>query len=107
MLDPLPSSRGTIGNGRLVIAAFLAIGLAGRGPVGAQTAPAYPELYREPARTDELTPADLPNLGRQVVLEATSMFVHVRSELSDSPEAFRLLDQIRVLWSEASAFTSA
>jgi hypothetical protein len=39
MLDPLPSSRGTIGNGRLVIAAFLAIGLAGRGPVGAQTAP--------------------------------------------------------------------
>ena len=72
-----------------------------------QTAPAYPELYRDPPRTDQLTPADLPNLGRQVMLEATSMFVHVRSELSDSPEAFRLLDQIRALWNEADAFTAA
>ena len=35
------------------------------------------------------------------------MFVHARSELSDSPEAFRLLDQIRALWNEADAFTAA
>ena len=72
-----------------------------------RTAPAYPELYRDPPRTDQLIPADLPNLARQVVLEATSMFVHARSELSDSPEAFRLLDQIRALWNEADAFTAA
>ena len=50
-----------------------------------QTPPAYPELYRDPARTDQLTPADLPNLGRQVVLEATSMFVHVTVRAGRQP----------------------
>jgi len=70
-------------------------------PVLGQTPPAYPELYRDPPRTDQLTPADLPNLGRQVILEATSMFVHARTELADSPESFRLLDPIMTLWNVA------
>ncbi len=89
------------------VALALLVNLACTSPASGQTAPAYPELYRDPARTDQLTPADLPNLGRQVMLEATSMFVHARSELSDSPEAFRLLEQIRALWNEADAFTAA
>jgi hypothetical protein len=35
------------------------------------------------------------------------MFVHARSELSDSPAAYRLLDQINTLWNAADAFTAA
>ena len=35
------------------------------------------------------------------------MFVHVRSELANSPEAYLLLDQIRTLWNEADAFVAA
>jgi hypothetical protein len=78
------------------------------GPVSSgQTPPAYSDLFQDAPRTDRLTPADLPNLGRLVVLEATSMFVHVRSELADSPASYRLLDQIRTLWNAADAFTAA
>ncbi len=69
--------------------------------------PNYQRLFEDPPRTDLLTPADLPNLGRLVVLEATSMFVHARSELANSPNAFRMLDEIRNLWSAADAFTAA
>ncbi len=72
-----------------------------------QTAPGYQELFQDPARTDQLTQADLPNMGRLVVLEATSMFVHARSELRDSPDSYRLLDEITTLWSAADAFTAA
>ncbi len=72
-----------------------------------QTAPGYQELFQDPARTDQLTRADLPNMGRLVVLEATSMFVHARSELRDSPDSYRLLDEITTLWNAADAFTAA
>jgi hypothetical protein len=69
--------------------------------------PAYPELFQDPMRTDLITPADLPNLGRLVTLEATSMFVHARSELYNSPDSYRLLDDIVALWNAADAFTAA
>jgi len=72
-----------------------------------QTGPGYQELFQDPARTDQLTRADLPNMGRLVVLEATSMFVHARSELRDSPDSYRLLDEITTLWNAADAFTAA
>jgi hypothetical protein len=72
-----------------------------------QTPPAYPQLFQDPPRTDQLTQADLPNLGRLVVLEATSMFVHARTELADSPASYRLLEQITTLWNAADAFTAA
>ena len=72
-----------------------------------QTAPGYSELFQDPARTDQLTRADLPNMGRLVVLEATSMFVHARSELRDSPDSYLLLDEITTLWNAADAFTAA
>ena len=107
MRDVIPRSRRTITERRFPGLVSLMFCLAGTSLAWRQTPPAYPELYQDPARTDQLTPADLPNLGRQVVLEATSMFVHARSELSDSPAAFRLLDQIRLLWDEADGFTAA
>ncbi len=72
-----------------------------------QTPPGYNELFRDPPRTDSLTPADLPNLGRLVALEAISMFVHARSELRSSPESAQLLAEITTLWNAADAFTSA
>ena len=34
-----------------------------------QTGPAYPALFQDPARTDQLTLADLPNMGRLVALK--------------------------------------
>src|SRR3954464_7077784 len=69
--------------------------------------PAYPELFRDPPRASDVTTADLPNLGRLVVLTATSMFVHAREELYDSPGGRRLLDQVGDLWIAADAFTAA
>jgi hypothetical protein len=72
-----------------------------------QTAPGYQELFQDPARTDQLTQADLPNMGRLVVLEATAMLVHARSELGDSPNAYRLLTEITTLWNAANTFTIA
>jgi len=35
------------------------------------------------------------------------MFVHARSELRDSPDSYRLLDEITTLWNAADAFTAA
>ena len=66
----------------------LLLGIDGRfqALASAQTPPGYTELFEDPPRTDQLTQADLPNLGRLVVLEATSMFVHARSDLYGSPE---------------------
>ena len=58
--------------------------------VFSQVPPGYQELFRDPPRTDELTPADLPNLGRQVVLEAISMYSHALSEIRNSPYSNRL-----------------
>ncbi|MFO0893275.1 MAG: hypothetical protein U0790_29570 [Isosphaeraceae bacterium] len=73
----------------------------------AQLTPAeYQDLFRDSPQLDRLTQADLPNLGRLVVLEATSMFVHARSELSSSPNGFRLLEAIRSVWSAADGFTA-
>ncbi|MGC8641967.1 MAG: hypothetical protein ACP5XB_19040 [Isosphaeraceae bacterium] len=73
----------------------------------AQTAPGYIALFQDPPRTDQLTQADLPNLGRLVVLEATSMFVHARSDLYGSPESFYLLNDINTVWHAADAFVAA
>jgi hypothetical protein len=90
-----------------VVVPALMVSLAGTRLASAQTRPGYQELFEDPPRTDQLTQADLPNLGRLVVLEATSMFVHARSELLDSPASFRLLDEINTLWNSADAFTAA
>ena len=76
-------------------------------PASAQTPPTYPELFQEPLPTPRLTAADLPNLGRLVSLEATSMYVHARDELYDSPAGRRLLDDIGNVWISADAFTAA
>ncbi len=73
----------------------------------AQTAPGYSALFEDPPRTDQLTQADIPNLGRLVVLEATSMFVHVRSDLANSPESYGLLDDVTTVWHAADAFVAA
>ncbi len=72
-----------------------------------QTPPGYEELFQDPPRSDQLTQADLPNLGRLVALEATSMFVHARSELRNSPDSALLLEEISTLWNAADAFTAA
>ncbi len=72
-----------------------------------QTPPGYEELFQDPPRSDQLTQADLPNLGRLVALEATSMFVHARSELRNSPDSALLLEEISSLWNAADAFTAA
>jgi len=72
-----------------------------------QTPPGYEELFQDPPRSDQLTQADLPNLGRLVALEATSMFVHARSELRNSPDSPLLLEEISTLWNAADAFTAA
>ena len=98
---------------RTVIKVFLAtvIGVPAIFPVMpaalGQVAPGYRELFRPPYRTDELTPADLPNLGRLVTLEAISMYVHVRAEMRNSPESYRLLAEIITLWNAADDFTAA
>ena len=84
----------------------LSILMPGLGALG-QTGPAYRELYGDPPRTDQLTQADLPNLGRLVALESTSMFVHARSEFRVSPDSYRLLSEITTLWNAADAFTAA
>ncbi len=88
---------------------FVVIGiLGGQSGALAQLRPTQlQELFRDPPRADRITRADLPNLGRLVVLEATSMFVHARSELVNSPNGFRLLDQIREVWNAAEFFTAA
>jgi hypothetical protein len=80
---------------------------SGGGSAWGQTPPAYPELFQDPPQTAGFTQADLPNLGRQVVLEATSMFVHARTELADSPESFRVLRDVDAVWTQADAFTAA
>ena len=72
-----------------------------------QTPPGYQALFRDPPRTGDLTPADLPNLGRQVTLEAISMYVHVRAEMRNSPASYRLLAEIITLWNAADDFTAA
>jgi hypothetical protein len=76
-------------------------------PASGQTPPAYPELFQDPPRTDQLTQADLSNLSRQVSLEATSMFVHVQADLADNPLSGRLLEDITAVWRAADAFTGA
>jgi hypothetical protein len=73
----------------------------------AQTPPTYPELFQDPPRFDQLTQADVSNLGRLVVLEATSMFVHVRSDLAYSPELYSLLNDVVTVWHAADAFVAA
>ena len=75
--------------------------------VFSQVPPGYQELFRDPPRTDELTPADLPNLGRQVVLEAISMYSHALSEIRNSPYSNRLYAAITTLWNAANDFTAA
>ncbi len=92
---------------RLSIAGLLLIVLTAAPNSPGQTAPTYPELFREPLPNLRLTPADLPNLGRLVSLEATSMFIHARDELYDSPAGTRLLEDIGALWVAADAFTAA
>src|SRR5262249_37294663 len=109
-----PRLKGIIATGRWMmkqvtatIAMQFTVTLTALLPAWGQTPPGYSELFENPARTDQLTQADLPNLGRLVALEATSMFVHVRSELADSPESFRLLDEISTVWRAADAFSAA
>lgn len=75
--------------------------------VQAQTGPTYPELFRAPGRTDQLTQADVPNLARLVMLEASSMFVHARVDLQGSPESYVLLNDINAVWSAADSFVAA
>jgi hypothetical protein len=114
MTPKLPNKRGPK-RGITFIAAALAVILgfvvprhSGRGgSAWGQTPPAYPELFQDPPQTAGFTQTDLPNLGRQVVLEATSMFVHARSELADSPESFLVLRQVNEVWTQADAFTAA
>src|SRR4051812_23107917 len=101
------SSRPVLVAVRLPIAGLLLIVLTAAPHSPGQTAPTYPELFREPLPNLQLTPADLPNLGRLVSLEATSMYVHARDELYDSPAGRRLLDDIGNVWVAADAFTAA
>jgi hypothetical protein len=91
----------------LVLTLFVICALIPGSSAPGQTPPGYSALFQDSPRTDQLTQADLPNLGRLVVLEATSMFVHARSELSDSPTSYRLLADINTLWNAADAFTAA
>jgi hypothetical protein len=89
------------------LTAAAAVAVAAPGTASSQTAPAYPEIFRDPPETARLNQDDLANLGRIVVLEASSMFVHARAELSSSPDAYRLLTQISEVWSAGDAFISA
>jgi hypothetical protein len=72
-----------------------------------QLPPTYEEFTRDPLPNYQLTPNDLPNLGRLVVLEATSMYVHASDELFDSPAGRQLIDDIAGVWIAADAFTAA
>jgi hypothetical protein len=101
------SSRPGPGAVRLSIAGLLLALLTSAPHSPGQLAPTYPELFGEPLPSLSLTPADLPNLGRLVVLEATSMFVHARQELYESPSGGRLVEDISALWVAADAFTAA
>jgi hypothetical protein len=69
--------------------------------------PTYEEFTRDPLPNYQLTPNDLRNLGRLVVLEATSMYVHASDELYDSPAGRQLIDDITGVWIAADAFTAA
>jgi hypothetical protein len=73
----------------------------------AQTPPSYSELFQDPPQYNQLTQDDLPNLGRLVALEATSMFVHVRSDLGTTAESYALLNEITTVWHAADAFVAA
>jgi hypothetical protein len=78
-----------------------------RSTASGQTPPAYPELFQDPPRTDQLSQADLPNLARLIVLAATSMFARANAELYESPAGVRLLGQITDLWNWADLFAAA
>ncbi|MBV8487724.1 MAG: hypothetical protein JO161_05550, partial [Planctomycetaceae bacterium] len=114
-MTPNHSKQRRSSGGVLPLAAALAVMLGfvvpqpyGRGgSAWSQTPPAYSELFEDPPWTGRLTQADLPNLGRLVVLEATSMFVHARTEYSNSLESFRVLQQVNEVWTQADAFTAA
>jgi hypothetical protein len=91
-----------------IILGFALFPQVGRGGAAwGQTPPAYPELFEDPPWTGRLTQADLPNLGRLVALEATSMFVHARTEFQQSLESTRVLQQVDAVWNQADAFTAA
>ena len=90
-----------------LIVGFLGLAAIGTLPARGQTPPGYNALFQDSPRTDQLTQADLPNLGRLVVLEATSMFVHARSDLADSTESSFLLNEITTVWQAADAFVAA
>ncbi|MGO9599827.1 MAG: hypothetical protein ACLP7Q_17695 [Isosphaeraceae bacterium] len=114
-MTPIHSKQRRSSGGILPLAAALAVILGYvlpqhyrcGGSAWGQTPPAYPELFEDPPWTGRLTQADLPNLGRLVVLEATSMFVHARTEFANSPESFRVLQQVDAVWTQADAFTAA
>ncbi|MGZ3387453.1 MAG: hypothetical protein ACXVB5_21475 [Isosphaeraceae bacterium] len=71
-----------------------------------QTAPGYQELFQDPDRTDQLTRADFAQHGPPG-RPRSDLDVRARSELRDSPDSYRLLDEITTLWSAADAFTAA
>ncbi len=98
-----------IGRFHLRIAGLAVLaGLAGTHPSSAQPpATEYQALFRDPSVTTNITLADLPNLGRLVSLEATSMYLYARSDLMDSPRSYLLLNAIMRLWNAADAFTAA
>lgn len=104
---PHRKHRGASAPALVCIVLCLGLGSALSSRAAAQTAPGYIALFQDPPRTDQLTQADLPNLGRLVVLEATSMFVHARSDLYGSPESFYLLNDITTVWHAADAFVAA
>jgi hypothetical protein len=91
---------------------FLRIAIAGAvallpSTVFGQLPPTYTQFLRDPLPDYQLTPNDLPNLGRLVVLEATSMYIHAREELYDSPAGRQLIGEIADVWIAADAFTAA
>jgi hypothetical protein len=91
----------------LLIQLFLGLGLWPPSQSLAQTPPGYNALFDDSPRTDQLTQADIPNLGRLVMLEAMSMFVHVRSDLADTLDSYVLLNEITTVWHAADAFVAA
>ncbi|WP_165222723.1 hypothetical protein [Aquisphaera insulae] len=102
----MPGSRRQLRHA-LGLVAWLSLGLGLSGAARAQVGPTYSGLFDDPPRTDRLAPADLANLGRLVVLEATSMYDHARSEFLNSPAGPPLLAEIQEVWRAGDDFTAA
>lgn len=105
LADPRRSRTGIAA--RLLPVILILFLIATATPVSGQLSPSYSELFQDPLPAVRLTPADLPNLGRLVSLEATSMFVHAREEFFDTGVSRRLLSDVGDVWIAADAFTAA